>query len=81
MNSDTPWTDERQATGTCDGWACCRELERENTELKEALIQVFRIGEEGVIERRETGKPTWHALDAIKTIAMTAIEKAEGGSR
>jgi hypothetical protein len=24
----TPWTDERAKAGTCDGWACCRELER-----------------------------------------------------
>ena len=24
----TPWTDARIAAGTCDGWACCREMER-----------------------------------------------------
>jgi len=48
--------------------------------LLEALRELAEIGEGGVIERRETGKPIWSALDAIKTIARAAIAKAQGGS-
>jgi len=46
-------------------------------ELLEALRELAEIGEGGVIERRETGQPTWHALDAVRTIARAAIAKAE----
>ena len=47
-------------------------------ELLAALRELADIGEAGVIERRETGKPTWGALDAIQTIARAAIAKATG---
>jgi len=43
--------------------------------LLSALEAIAKIGEDGVIERRETGKPTWSALDAIKNIAREAIAK------
>ena len=46
------------------------------SELIAALEAIAKIGEEGVIERRETGKPTWNALDAIKQIAQEAIDNA-----
>ena len=45
-------------------------------ELLEALKSVLEIGAGGVIERRETGKPTWHALDEVANIARNAIAKA-----
>jgi len=32
--TDTPWTDERESSETCDGWECCRYLERKVEELK-----------------------------------------------
>lgn len=48
-------------------------------ELLGALREVAAIGEAGVIERRETGKPTWCALDEIKDIANAAIAKAKEG--
>jgi hypothetical protein len=47
-------------------------------ELLEALRELAEIGEAGVIERRETDKPTWNALGAIKSISRAAIAKAEG---
>lgn len=43
----------------------------------EALKQLKAIGEGGVIERRATGKPTWHALDEIKRIATEALVELE----
>lgn len=43
-----------------------------------ALKELAAIGEAGIIERRETGKPTWCITDALKTIAGEAIAKAEG---
>ena len=43
-----------------------------------ALRELLAIGEGGVIQRNETGKPTWSALDEIKRIAGAAIAKAEG---
>lgn len=46
-------------------------------EMLDALRELANIGEAGVIERRETGKPTWSALDAIKSIARAALAKAE----
>jgi len=48
-------------------------------DMLKALHEVLAIGEGGVIETRETGKPTWNALDAVKTIASKAIDKAKGG--
>ena len=47
-------------------------------DMLKALHEVLAIGEGGVIETRETGKPTWHALDAVKTIASKAIAKVQG---
>lgn len=43
-----------------------------------ALKELAAIGAAGVIERRETDKPTWHIISAIKAIAGEAIAKAEG---
>ena len=45
--SDTPWTNARQTCGTCDGWACCREMERK---FNAARAQLPR-----------TAKKTWQA--------------------
>ena len=45
-------------------------------ELLDALRELAAIGEGGIIERRETGKPTWHALNAVRDIARAAITKA-----
>ena len=49
-------------------------------ELLDALRELLAIGEGGVIQRNETGKPTWSAMDEIKRIAGAAIAKAEGGA-
>lgn len=49
-------------------------------ELLSALEQLLEIGERGYIERRETGKPTWHVLPEITKIASAAIAKAKGGA-
>lgn len=55
-----------------------RKIESVNADLLAALEELRAIGEAGVIERRETGKPTWSALDAVKEIARAAIAKARG---
>jgi hypothetical protein len=47
-------------------------------DLLAALRELLAIGEGGVVLRNETGKPTWSALDAVKSIALLAIAKAEG---
>ena len=47
-------------------------------DLLAALEQLAKIGDDGVIERRETGKPTWSALDTVKAISRAAIAKATG---
>lgn len=44
-------------------------------ELIGALKDILKISEDGVVQRNETGKPTWSALDAIKQIAGEAIAK------
>jgi hypothetical protein len=49
-------------------------------DLLAALRELLAIGEGGVVLRNETGKPTWSALDAVKSIASEAIAKAEGGA-
>lgn len=46
--------------------------------MLEALRAMEAIGSAGVIERRETGKPTWNALDAIRDLARQAIHAATG---
>ena len=46
--------------------------------LLAALKKVFRLAENGVIQRNETGKPQWSLTDELKTIARAAIAKAEG---
>lgn len=48
--------------------------------LISALEAIEKIGEDGVIERRETGKPTWSALEAVKDIAREAIAKHSSGN-
>ena len=58
------------AIGQKMGWLTAHE------DLLAALQELAKIGEEGVIERRETGKPTWYALDAVKNIASNAIAEA-----
>ena len=45
-------------------------------DLLEALRMLRAIGAGGVIERIETGKPTWNALDEVEKIARTALDKA-----
>lgn len=41
--SDTPWTDERESSGTRGGWECCRELERELSSCdKERIANLHR---------------------------------------
>ncbi len=52
-----------------------------HAELISALEAIAKIGEDGVIERRETGKPTWTALAAVKEIAREAIAKATQSNR
>ena len=47
-------------------------------DLLAALEAVASIGEAGVIEKRETEKPTWYALDAVKVIARAALARARG---
>ena len=44
-----------------------------------ALERVMTIGKDGVIERRETGKPTWSALEEVRRIAETALAKTGKG--
>ena len=44
--------------------------------MAEALRGIAEISAAGVIERRETGKPTWCAMDAIRDAARAALEKA-----
>lgn len=46
-------------------------------DLLAALKDIVAICKDGVIERRETGKPTWQALDAMAEIARAAIAAAE----
>ena len=45
-------------------------------DLLAALRKLAEIGEGGVVERRETGKPTWYALDVVAHIALAAIAQA-----
>ena len=45
-------------------------------ELLAALHEIKEILDGGVIHRHETGKPTWDAFDAMKSIASAAIAKA-----
>jgi len=48
--------------------------------MLEALRAIADIGAAGVIEKRETGKPTWYAMDAMRDAARAAIAAAEGGT-
>ena len=50
-------------------------------DLLAALREVLEIGRAGAIERRETGKPTWNALEEVARIARAAISRAEGGAK
>lgn len=47
-------------------------------ELLAALQALAEISGGGVIEKRETGKPTWYALKEIRKIAVAAISQATG---
>lgn len=42
----------------------------------DALERLLAIGKDGVIERRETGKPTWSALEEVARISETALTKS-----
>lgn len=48
--------------------------------LLAALEAVAAIGEAGIIEIRETGKPTWNALTEVAKTARAAIAAAEGSA-
>lgn len=41
--------------------------------LLEALEKLAEIGNAGVIQRNETGKPQWSALDEVKSITKAAL--------
>lgn len=80
---------DKQCLGGCgrnaepDGEYCGNDCEISHLrevryELLADLRELAAIGEAGVIERRETGKPTWSALTAVKDIARAAIAKANG---
>lgn len=43
----------------------------------DALERLLAIGKDGVIERRETGKPTWSALDEVARISESALAKTK----
>lgn len=47
-------------------------------ELLEALESILKLAEAGVIQRNETGKPSWSLTDELKTITRAAIAKAKG---
>lgn len=53
----------------------CRAVNAHD-DLLAALRKLAEIGEGGVVERRETGKPTWYALDVVAHIALAAIAQA-----
>ncbi len=41
--------------------------------LLEALESLAKIGADGVIERRETGKPMWSAMDEIRKLTSASL--------
>lgn len=47
------------------------------TNPTDSLKSILAICADGVIERRETGKPTWSALDAIAELAKSALENLD----
>lgn len=49
--------------------------------LLSALQEIATICDGGVLERRETGKPNWIALESVSKIARAAIAKATGGAK
>jgi hypothetical protein len=61
-------------------------VEKEETELLqaqlktalEALKAIVQTCQAGVIQRNETGKPTWSALPHMEAIARAAIAQVEG---
>lgn len=50
-----------------------RIIDAETKLLRDALCEIAAIGDAGIIERRETGQPTWSITDAVKTIARAAL--------
>ena len=52
-------------------------LRAEVAELREALRSIETMSAGGVIERRETGKPTWYALTAICDTARATLARIE----
>ena len=59
-------------------WRHNAYLLRKAPGLLEALEKLLAIGDAGVLERREEGKPVWHVLDEVKRIAGSAIAEASG---
>jgi len=53
----------------------CAALRAQNEELIAALKEIQKIGKSGVLERRETGKPTWHLNEAVAEIARAILAK------
>jgi hypothetical protein len=52
-----------------------KKLRADKAELIEALQEVLKTYEDGVIHRTETGKPKWSAFSHMKTIASAVITK------
>lgn len=63
---------------TREGIADLIDNETHAPELIEALQKISTLADEGVIQRNETGKPTWSLIDALKEITRPVIAKATG---
>jgi hypothetical protein len=55
------------------------ELLAERDALRAAMKAILKTCKEGVIQRNETGKPQWSALDHMEAIASTALALSKGG--
>jgi hypothetical protein len=51
----------------------------ERDALRAAMKAIIKACKEGVIQRNETGKPQWSALDHMEAIASTALALSKGG--
>jgi hypothetical protein len=47
-------------------------------EVREALAKIERLAKDGVIERRETGKPTWSLTDDVASISRRVLAMIGG---